>query len=629
MHFSLTPAIGRNLRRQTAQFALCLTVGSGALFTLGQPALAYDTKVGPVDLSIDTTVSIGVSVRASDRDCEKVNVNNGGCLTGYGSGASINSDNGNLNFDQWDLTSATVKATNDISAKYANFGAFARVKYFYDYVYAENDMKFRDLLGDAKEQLDYGVDILDAFVYGDFVVADTVPVTVRVGNQVVNWGESLFLQGGINAFQAVDVTALRTPGAELKEALTPMPMVYGSATYGDTSVEAFWQWDWEKTEIDPSGSFFSTLDIAGRGPNPAINGSPDFLTAGLNQFDGISYLQVEGDTVDEDSAEFGVALRHYSEAINGGTEFGLYYSHYTSRLPFLGYQAGTVDAATACAAIGGCVDATTSGLALLNASDTSKVEWVYPDSINTIGASASTTIGDVAFALEASFTPDMPLQTESNQQLAQLIDAGGFSSLFSGGAEPVTSDLVAIALGQSTSAITESDALQGQFNTISTYTQSNEFVEAIGADLVVLLFNGGFMYVPDAGDLYLNHGGSEIGISSATAAAVLANGVTATQYATSFSTGYRASLISTYNNPWDLPITLSPSIGFRHDTSGFAPGPIGPGFVKGVKQVSLALGVSYLNAWNGSVSYTNGFGGGVHNGTADKDFISASLSYSF
>ena len=146
---------------------------------------------------------------------------------------------------------------------------------------------------------------------------------------------------------------------------------------------------------------------------------------------------------------------------------------------------------------------------------------------------------------------------------------------------------------------------------------------------LLLLFNGGFMYVPDAGDYFLNHGGTEIGINSVTAAAILTNGITNTQYATSFSTGYRVSVISTYNNPWDLPITLTPSVGFRHDTTGFAPGPIGPGFVKGVKQVNLALGVSYLNAWNGSVSYTNGFGGGIHNGTSDKDFISASLSYSF
>lgn len=627
MHFSLTPAIGRNLRRQTAQIAFCVTVGSGAFFTMGQPALAYDTKVGPVDLSIDTTVSVGVSVRASDRDCARVNPANGGCTFNGGQTNSINGDNGNLNFDQWDLTSATVKATNDISAKYANYGAFVRVKYFYDYVYAENDLKFRDLLGEAQGQLDYGVDVLDAFVYGDFVVADTVPVTVRVGNQVVNWGESLFQQGGINAFQAVDVTALRTPGAELKDGLTPMPMVFGSATLGNTSVEGFWQWAYEKTEIDPSGSFFSSLDIAGLGPNPALFTAPDNLATSPVQ------LGIEGDVVDEDSAEFGAALRHYAEGINGGTEFGLYYTHYTSRLPFLGYGSGGVSAATACAAVtggGACASAADVNNAIGFGASSNTVEWVYPDSINTIGLSAATTVGDHAVAAEVSFTPDMPLQTESNQQLAQQLDAGGYAALVAGAAAYTSSSLSAISATQSTSAVTESDTLQGQISSISTFTQSEEIVEFIGADLVAVLTNVGFMYVPDANNLFLNHGGSEIGIPDAVAAAVLtANGQTNTQYATNLSTGYRISLISTYNNPWDLPITLTPSIGFRHDTTGFSPGPIGPGFVKGVKQVSLALGVSYLNAWNGSVSYTNGFGGGIHNGSADKDFISASLSYSF
>ncbi|MEQ9518761.1 MAG: DUF1302 family protein, partial [Parvibaculum sp.] len=390
------------------------------------PANAADMKIGDVDVVIDTTISAGITLRASDRDCEKVSVANGGCLSGYGTGASINSDNGNLNFDQWDFTQATVKATNDISATYQNYGAFVRVKSFYDLVYANNDMRFRDLLGDAKEQLDYGVDVLDAFVYGDFEIGD-VSTTLRVGNQVVNWGESLFIQGGVNAFQAVDVTALRTPGAELKEALTPMPMVFGSATFGNTSVEGFYQWDWAKTEIDPSGSFFSTLDIAGLGPNPGILGGTDQL--GLTLLDGVVYLDVESDTVDEDSAEFGFAIRNYSEDINGGTEFGLYFSHYTSRLPFLGYQGGNIDAATACAAVGGCVSAATVSAAIAVAADAAQIEWVYPDSINTIGASAYTTFGDVAFAVEASFTPDMPLQTESNQQLAQLLDAAGLSAL--------------------------------------------------------------------------------------------------------------------------------------------------------------------------------------------------------
>jgi len=625
MHFSLNPAIGRTKKRGHTRFASTFALIATTLVPLSF-AQAAEMEIGDVDISIDTTVSLGVQISTSETDCSQINPANGGCTFNGGQTASINSDNADLNFDQGDLTSATIKATHDIAAQYENFGAFVRVKYFYDYVYAENDMNFRNLLSDAKEQLDYGVDVLDAFVYGDFRVGP-VATTVRVGNQVVNWGESLFLQGGINAFQALDVTALRTPGAELKEALTPMPMVYGSATLGDTSFEAFWQWDWEKTEIDPSGSFFSGLDIAGQGANPALFTAPDDLATSPVQ------LSVEEDTVDEDSLEFGAAIRHYAENVNSGTEFGLYYTHYTSRLPFLGYGSGGVSATTACAAVtggGACASATDVNNAIGFGASFNTVEWVFPDSINTVGASASTTIGDHAFAIEASFTPDMPLQTESNEQLAQQLDAGGYADLVAGVAGYTSSSLDAIGATESTSAVTESDTIQGQFNTISTFTASNQFVDTIGADSLVVLFNGGFMYVPDAGNLFLNHGGSEIGISDPVAAAVLtSNGQTNYQYATSLSTGYRLSLISTYNNPLDLPITVTPSIGFRHDTTGFAPGPIGPGFVKGVKQVSLAVGVSYLSAWRGSLSYTNGFGGGIHNGSADQDFVSASVSYAF
>ena len=34
---------------------------------------------------------------------------------------------------------------------------------------------------------------------------------------MINWGESTFIQGGINAINPVDVSALRVPGAELRD----------------------------------------------------------------------------------------------------------------------------------------------------------------------------------------------------------------------------------------------------------------------------------------------------------------------------------------------------------------------------------------------------------------------------
>lgn len=56
-------------------------VFAGALVStllLGGAAHAESYKFGDVDVSMDTTISAGVSMRTSARDCEKVSKVNGG-----------------------------------------------------------------------------------------------------------------------------------------------------------------------------------------------------------------------------------------------------------------------------------------------------------------------------------------------------------------------------------------------------------------------------------------------------------------------------------------------------------------------------------------------------------------------
>lgn len=69
---------------------------------------------------------------------------------------------------------------------------------------------------------------------------------VRVGRQVVTWGEALMLQGGIAFAQnRVDSAAATVPGVELKEVFLPTGAVYGSFSATDsTTIEAYWQYEW-------------------------------------------------------------------------------------------------------------------------------------------------------------------------------------------------------------------------------------------------------------------------------------------------------------------------------------------------------------------------------------------------
>ena len=83
------------------------------------------------------------------------------------------------------------------------------------------------------------IELRDAFLYGRFKLG-ALPGELRAGWQVINWGESTFIQGGINAINPIDVSALRVPGSELREALMPVGAVLLSLNPSEnTAIEAY------------------------------------------------------------------------------------------------------------------------------------------------------------------------------------------------------------------------------------------------------------------------------------------------------------------------------------------------------------------------------------------------------
>ncbi|MBO6636216.1 MAG: DUF1302 family protein, partial [Parvibaculum sp.] len=123
--------------------------------------------------------------------------------------------------------------------------------------------------------------------------------------------------------------------------------------------------------------------------------------------------------------------------------------------------------------------------------------------------------------------------------------------------------------------------------------------------------------------------GPEGGIRNPFGAAVLSPTFNNPQYATSFSSGYRMVFAPTYNNAFGTAFTLTPNISWRHDVSGYSPGPNTANYLKGMKQISIGIDADYQSTYRASLSYTNIFGAGMDNPTFDRDFIMASVSYSF
>ena len=278
------------------------------------------------DISIGTTISQGFMYRLEGRDNLLVD-------------SDPNGDDGNLNFDKG-LVSAATKVTSEIDISLDDFGFFTRFTGYWDLETADGELKRTRLSNEAKKMVGRGVKLLDFYGYKDFEYGDTFG-DVRVGNVVLNWGESTFVQNGINVVNPVDVSRLRTPGSELREALVPVPLVAVSIAPTDNlSVESFVQLRWEKTEIDPTGTYFSTNDYIGEGGKYA---EIDLRGAGipLPPNDQDDWLRVKRgpDKDARNSGQFGIALRYLSEQFNG-TEFGLFFTRYHSRRPIASANTG-------------------------------------------------------------------------------------------------------------------------------------------------------------------------------------------------------------------------------------------------------------------------------------------------
>ena len=477
------------------------------------------------------------------------------------------------------------------------------------------------------------IDILDAFVYGDFTLADQ-PVTVRLGRQVVNWGESMFISGGINSYMPVDVQALRTPGSEIKEALLPEGSAFASIGLpANFSVEGFYTFDYERTRLDACGTFFSTTDAACEGGAYVLSTSaygtddPDTATAVVRRI---------ADDEAKDQGQFGIALRNYASWLNGGTELGVYFVNYHSKLPIGTFTAANLSDIT----ITG--DLTTD---LVNATNTKEYQSVYPENIKEMGASFNTilnnVLGGTALQGEVAYTFDMPFQLSDVEINANDVEnylknynpiMGAYLSSLYG----VSLDSIyagdSVSEGDVITGYSKYDVVTGQLGTTSTLSSSAPITSAIGSDLVILVSNVGFQWLQgyNSATGYLATARSGEAHPNPITNLILGDacGCAPVQYADTFSWGYRLVALADYNNAFDTAWKLQPFIQFGHDVQGYSAGPIGPGFVEGTKAVTIGTNASYLS-WSASLSWTNRFGNKYYNSGWDKDFASLTVSYAF
>ncbi|MEO0393868.1 MAG: DUF1302 domain-containing protein [Pseudomonadota bacterium] len=623
----------RNLLSSTALKPVVGLLGVAAIATglNAAPASAAEFEFFGIEAQFDTTLTAGATFRTQDQDSSNVGIANGG------SARSINGDDGNLNYDPG-IVSLAVSANHELDLQYENYGAFVRFGYLYDFFNANRDStEFRDLPDNSVQRVGRRFDLFDAYVTASYEVGDDMPLDFRVGNQVLSWGESTFIQNGINVINPIDVSRLRVPGSQIRDALTPVPIFDVNLGVTDNlSVEAFYQFLWDETEPEANGTFFSTTDIASPGSsqvflgfgNPLVPDIPQSITTPVTPLG--SRAVRAGDDEPDDHGQFGIAARYFSPELND-TEFGAYFINYHSRLPVIsgvtGTQADLVGAAASDFAAG------------------SEYFLEYPEDIQLLGASFNTTLDSIglrgmSLQGEYSYKFNQPLQIDDVELLQAVVAPGAIAGACS--ADPTSPTCQGTIQAFNTNQVIQKEGGIGLANLNSFFgreiegfeefdvsqfqmTATQLFGPNLGANQVVVLGEAGFTYIHglDSGER-LEGPGTYVGGNPVLAGP---EGFTTNGFGDRFSWGYVLAARADYLNAIGA-VNLSPSIAFSHNVSGTTPAPLG-NFVEGRKAISLGLTATYQNQLSMNLQYTNFFGGSEFNLLRDRDFASISISYSF
>lgn len=341
--------------KKTVLAALIGYVGAASAFT-------FETE--SISGSFDSTVSLGTGVRTQGPSSDLVvsGATGNGAPNGNTTYQGVG-DQGNINYGKGDAFTTYLKGTHELLLKMPDDWKFmGRISWLRDFT-ATKTTGFvsaatgpngytASLSDDARDDLEFKTRVLDLWVSKEFSVGEQ-RARVRAGNQVISWGESLFLPGGINQVNAMDIMRLSQPGTQLKEVFLPAPIVSFATGLGHgVNFEAYYQAAWNAHYFPPTGSYWSQVNGLGVGDS----------TYGINRIKA------------KDSGQYGAAVRWQP----AGTQLnlGFYAMAYHDKAPQLAIDPNSTT-----------------------------FTWQYAEDRRLYGVSANFPVGDWAIGTELSYRP--------------------------------------------------------------------------------------------------------------------------------------------------------------------------------------------------------------------------------
>ncbi len=532
-----------------------------------QNAEAFDFKEGDISGFLDTTVSSGADFRVSQPSHALIGTYYGG------TDHSVNNQQGDLNYTKGSVFSNASIITSDFGLSYQNTSAYISGSYFIDPV----NLDKKQLTPYEQQNAGHGEELLDAYVEQKFEPAGKA-LDIRVGKQVINWGESTFIPGGLSVTNPIDATQLLLPGSEVRNALIPNYMVSSSYQLTDqVSLADYYLFHFERTTLPVCGTYFSTDNVFCDDGNSI--GDVAYGQAPVGNLS--SAVRESGREMPSNNNQFGASVHYVPPGLND-TDFGFYFLNYDNPLPVA-------------SAVG-------------NPGGLPTYVLKYVGNLHVYGVSSSTNLWGVALQGEYTYRPEFPLQLDA---IDVLQAAAGLSN---------TGYPAATYPGQILQGYREMPVNQLQGTVSKAFGRQNPF------------FADDWTITTEAAMIDVSHFPKNLhfdapGVNLPSSNNFQAPGLQTSGWADAFSWGYVVETSCTYYQA--LKNTdLIPRVAFSQDVKGNTPDPLSE-FVD--RRMSLTLGITarYMQNLSIDLSYTNFFGAGAANLLSDRDFASVTVKYKF
>jgi hypothetical protein len=635
----------------------------------------------------NTTISAASAWRAAEQDKSLIGANDAALVKGFAATAgtnaagttaarnagylgAANADAGNLNYDKGDRYSTLFKIISEVTMSKGDMGFKLGAKAWYDQALKNENVPFGNqangfngatsalgapaafggavatltTLGTPRPLSDAnfpalnkfsGVELREAFVFNKFDLSGT-SLDLKAGNQIVKWGNSLFMQG-LSQVSPVDLTAVRKPGTEPDERLLPIWSLVGKLDFSNgMAVEGFYQLKHRSSSIESCGTYF---------------GASDFGYGSIGDFCAIAQVAATStggwaggstDTRPDVLLKEGQKGRNgdwgltFKLPVKGVGNFGFYAMNLSSRTPYL---SGQVQPGTGAGATAG----TTAGARMT-------AQWDYVNDIRLYGVTFLTKLDTWRVGAELSHTPNQPVQINANS----IVSAG----LTYASAGPVAGAATLNALGpigQRFIALGNTAGVWGYFQGYDRFAKTQLLVNGatpLSKSITNALGAGDGRFAAELG--YQRSGVPDVSVSAAGVPATMlygrgfifglpvsaANctttgaagtnpqpqGCQADGFFTKTAWGYRMRASLDYMNVFGTAWKMSPSVYWADDVQGYS---VDGQFSKGRRNLTLGLGMSYGKQHEVQLGYTTFNRSANYDVFRDRDNVTAAYRYKF